>query len=298
MRAIIILFSILGFMNAKAQNTELIQNGNTILNVKVYSRDKTEAIILLHGGPGVPDEMTEIVNILKEEYKVITFEQRGVGLSKCQKCSFTMNDYISDVDIIIKKLNIKEFHLFGHSWGGLYAQIYAKERPDKIKSLFLCSPSSGTNKIWKKTENEVMQFNKNNTSKNEWLKMGWNSLLGMFGSDKAYRKLFKQVLKNYHKNYSKVEIKDEFLNKISSKPINKTRSEIIKYKLLNEFYNPNFPIIITYGKNDIYGESKNELIKRFPTAKVEIIDNCGHIPWKHNPIEFEMILNEFYKKAE
>jgi len=283
-------------MNVTAQNTELIQNGNTILNVKVYCRDKTEAIILLHGGPGVPDEMTEIVNILKEEYKVITFEQRGVGLSKCQKCSFTMSDYISDVDIIIKKFNIKEFHLFGHSWGGLYAQIYAKERPDKIKSLFLCSPSSGTNKLWKKTENEVMQFNKNNTSKNEWLKMGWNSLLGMFGSDKAYRKLFKQVLKNYHKSYSKVEIRDEFLNKISSKPINKTRSEIIKYKPLTEFNNPNYPIIITYGKNDIYGESKNELIKRFPTAKVAIIDKCGHIPWKHNPTEFEMILNEFYKK--
>lgn len=281
-------------MNVKAQNRALIKNGSTILNVTVYSSDKTETIILLHGGPGVPDDMIEVVTILKEKYKVITFEQRGTGLSKCQKCSFTMKDYISDIDAISKKLNIKEFHLFGHSWGGLYAQVYALERPDKIKSLFLCSPGSGTNSTWKKTEKEVLRFNKNNSSKGEWLKMGWNSLLGMLGSDKAYRKLFSQVLKNYHKNYSEQEFKDEFLVKIFSKPINKTRKEIIKYKALIKFNNPNHPIIITYGENDIYGESKKELIKRFPTSKVKTIEKSGHIPWKHNLEEFNVILNKFY----
>jgi proline iminopeptidase len=80
--------------------------------------------------------MLEVVEQLKDKYQIITFEQRGVGLSKCHKCSFTMNDYISDIDAISKKLNIKQFHLFGHSWGGLYAQIYAKERPEKSKVYF------------------------------------------------------------------------------------------------------------------------------------------------------------------
>lgn len=281
-------------MNISAQNTELIQNGNTTLNVNVYSSDKTETIILLHGGPGVPDDMIEIVNALKGKFKVITFEQRGVGLSKCQKCSFTMADYISDIDTITKTMNISQFHLFGHSWGGLYAQIYAKERPEKIKSLFLCSPSSGTNKTWKVTEKEVMLFNKRNTSTGEWTKMGWNSLLGMFGNDKAYRKLFRQVLKNYHKDYSEVEIKDEFLNKIHSKPINKTRKEITKYEPLTADKYPSYQILITYGENDIYGESKLELINRFPTANLKIIENCGHIPWKHNPTQFNKILTEYY----
>jgi proline iminopeptidase len=284
-------------MNVTAQNTELVYNGNTKLNIKIYSNDKTKTIILLHGGPGIPDDMIEVVNVLKEKYKIITFDQRGVGLSKCQKCNFTMNDYISDIDTITKKLNIEKFHLFGHSWGGLYAQIYAKERPEKIKSLFLCSPSSGVNKIWKKTEKEVMKFNKKYTSKCEWIRMGLNSLLGMLGSDKAYRKLFKQVLKNYHKDYGDIEVKDNLLDKIHSKPINKTRKEIIKYKPLSKF-EPSFPIIVTYGDNDIYGESVKELIERFPTAKVEIINNCGHIPWKHNPAEFNRILKKYYLEKE
>ncbi len=281
-------------MNLSEQNTEFINNGKAKLSIKVYSNNKSETVILLHGGPGVPDDMLEVVNQLKDSYRVITFEQRGVGLSKCEGGGYKIEDYISDIDAISDNLKIDSFHLFGHSWGGLYAQIYAEARPEKISSLFLCSPSSGTNGIWKKTEKEVMYFNKNNTSKKEWSIMGWNSLLGMFGSDKAYQKLFKQVLKNYHKDYGKVEIEDEYFTKIHAKPVNKTRKEIVKYKTLPEFNEADYPIIIIYGENDIYGESKNELLLRFPTAKVEIIEKCGHIAWKHKPIEFYKILNEFY----
>lgn len=283
-------------MNLEAQNTTFIKNGAIKLSIKVYSKDNPETIILLHGGPGVPDDMLEIVNQLKVKYRVITFEQRGVGLSECKRCGFKMEDYIADLDAISKRFELDSFHLFGHSWGGLYAQIYAAARPENIRSLFLCSPSSGTNKTWKKTEKEVMQFNKDNSSTKEWLKMGWNSLLGMLGHDKAYRKLFKQVLKNYHKNYVEVETTDEFLNKIFSRPINKTRKEILKYKSLKDINSAHYPIGITYGEFDVYGDSKNKLIKRYPTAKIEVIEKCGHIPWKHNPKEFTRILAAFYLK--
>ncbi len=294
MKTRIFLLLVLAAMGTKAQKQEFIKNGNTILNTTIYSGHKSETIILLHGGPGVPDNMLEVVNNLKSKYRVITFEQRGVGSSDCNPCDFTMEDYISDIDAIAKHLNASKFHLFGHSWGGLYAQIYATERPEKIQSLFLCSPSSGTNQTWKKTENEVMQFNKKVTTNKEWISMGWNSFLGMMGSDAGYRKVFKQVLKNYHKGYSAITIDQEFLNKIHAQPINKTRKEIIAYKPLPELPNPDFQIFVTYGDNDIYGESKNELTKRYPTAEVNVIQKCGHIPWKHNPKAFEAILDKFY----
>ncbi|UII75887.1 alpha/beta hydrolase [Flagellimonas sp. HMM57] len=281
-------------MDSTAQNAEFIRNGAHTLSLKAYSNRASETIMLLHGGPGVPDDMLEIVEVLKNDFRVITFEQRGVGQSVCNACGYAMEDYISDIDAISENLKIDRFHLFGHSWGGLYAQIYAEARPKKIRSLFLCSPSSGTNETWKKTEKEVMEFNKKSTSKKEWIQMGWNSVLGMLGSDSAYQKLFKQVLKNYHSAYGEVKIEEAFFNKIHAEPINKTTKEIVNYRPLSIFNNPNYPILITYGKTDIYGNSKNELLKRFPTAKVELIEKSGHIPWKHNPTEFNRIVNEFY----
>lgn len=281
-------------MNMEAPKRELINNGNTSLNVTIHSNNKFETILLLHGGPGVPDDMPEVGNVLKTKYRVVTFEQRGTGASICQDGNYTMDAYISDIDAIMNKLNVKKFHLFGHSWGGLYAQIYASENPDRIESLFLCSPSSGTNESWKKTEKEVMQFNKNNASGSEWLKMGWYSLAGMLGSHNAYRKMFRLVLINYNKKYVNVEITDEYLSTIFSDPVNKTRKEIIKYDPLPVLDNPEFPILITYGDDDIYGESKRELHRRYPTAKIETIEKCGHIPWLHNLDVFKKILNEYY----
>lgn len=294
MRTFFFTFILITEMVVHAQIRDFVSNGDATLHTTVYPSSNAETIMLLHGGPGVPDEMLEVVNILKNKYRVITFEQRGVGSSVCKGCGYKMDDYIADIDAIAKQYHLDKFHLFGHSWGGLYAQIYAAERPDKIKSLFLCSPSSGTNTLWKATEKEVMQFNKKIASKKEWLSMGWNSLLGMFGSDKAYGKVFKQVLKNYHSGYTDFLPDEEFLDKIHAKPINKTRKEIVKYKPLDDFTNALFPIQITYGYNDIYGESKAELIRRFPSAKVDIIDECGHIPWKHNITAFKCIVGGFY----
>ena len=278
--------------------SRLIKNGNTTLNTKICSPEKEETIILLHGGPGVPDEMPEVVEYFCDKYRVIQFEQRGVGLSKCGDNSYKMESYISDIDTIAGELNLGMFHLFGHSWGGLYAQIYALKRMGKIKSLFLCSPGSGTNELWKKTEKEVLQFNKNSSNSIEWLRMGWNSLLGMLGSDSAYRKMFEQVLKNYHLGYGDVQVNRTSLKGVHAAPVNKTRKEIIKYKPLTVFLNPNIPVMITYGENDIYGESKNELIRRYPATEAKIIENCGHIPWKHNWKDFKTVLDWFYKILE
>lgn len=277
------------------QSTNLqIQNGNAQLSTILYPKPKAETVILLHGGPGVPDSIEQVASQLNAKYQVIYFEQRNTGNSKCTDCSYTMNDYISDIDSIAHYFHLDDFHLFGHSWGGLYAQIYAEQQPSRVKSLFLCSPSSGTNETWKETEKEVLQFNKNNTSTGEWLKMGWQSLLGKLGNDKAYQKLFKQVYKNYHKGFLEPSDNEKELTGIHSEPINKTRKEIIDFPPLKIMKDSLFPICITYGEKDIYGESRNHVIERYPSAKVFEIENSGHIPWLHTPAEFSAILNEFY----
>ena len=285
------------FVNAtvsKPQNVVKIKNGRAILNVKVYAKEKEETVILLHGGPGIPDDMNEVMEILKKKFRVIAFDQRGAGYSTCKHCEYTMDNYISDIDAISDYFGLESFHLFGHSWGGLYAQIYASENPQKIKSLFLCSPGSGTNSVWKQTEKEVMQFHKRITSKRDWIKMGWLSFMGMLGSNNAYYKLFKQVIMNYHRNYQ-IQYQDlSLLKHVNSKAINKTRKEIIKYKSLEKKDNINYPVIITYGDNDIYGESRNDVINRYPEAQVITIRNSGHIPWKHNLNEFKKVLEDFY----
>jgi proline iminopeptidase len=272
-----------------------IQSGNAVLAAKLYTKIGAETIILLHGGPGVPDEMTEVREFLAEHMQVITFDQRGTGSDNHKKCTYSIPDYISDVTNIAAYFNLEKFHLFGHSWGGLYAQIYAQELPGNILSLFLCSPASGTGKvIWRMTENEVLKYNRNRSTNREWLTMGLNSLFGLLGSSKAYRRLFRQVIINYHKGYGVAPPEPEKLAKINARSMNKTRRNIKQYPPLKIFGKTNIPVIITYGQYDTYGQSKEYVFERFPHARYETIPNCGHTPWKHNKPAFEKILLEFY----
>lgn len=279
---------------AQVAEEHIVINGNCRLAVKIYPRLESETIILLHGGPGVPDEMTEVREILAEKLQVITFDQRGIGMKDVNGLNFDMAGFISDINCIADYFNLRTFHLFGHSWGGLYAQLYAHDLPQRVLSLFLCSPASGTGKQWEQTEREVFQYNKKRSTLTEWIGMGLNTAMGLMGSRHAYRRLFRQIIINYHKGYGVEPPDEEKLARINSRSGTKTRLAIKKHPPLGVFGKTSYPVIITYGQFDAYGKSRQWVIDRFPDAQLIIIPNSGHTPWKHNLTDFRNVLNSFY----
>lgn len=277
--------------------TTTIVNGDTTLFVMVYPNQGSETVLLLHGGPGVPDNLTAVAEQLAPDFQVISFHQRGTGMSPCSNQSFTIESYLADIESMARHFGLQKFHLFGHSWGGLYGQLYAEKYPENVSSLFLCSPSSGTGKHWQETEAEVMKFNKSKCTFWEFLSLGLYSLRGMLGSDKAYQKLFEQVIKNYNKGFTVSDSITFDLQNVRAVPINVTLKELLKYPLLKDNPDPGFNITITYGDDDIYGDSKKYVMRRFPTGEFITIKGCGHLPWLHNRPAFERILRKHYEKS-
>jgi len=277
--------------------TMLIESASAKLYTVVYPKQNAETVILLHGGPGVPMDFSPIAELLSRKYQVIAFDQRGTGRSPATAgATYSIDEYIQDIEAVAQHFGVNKFHLFGHSWGGLYAQLYAENNPQRILSMFLSSPSSGTGEIWKQTESEVMSFNKKHSGWWGWSMMGVKSLLGMFGSDKAYQSLFKQVLENYNREYDpSFMATDSMVENVRAKPINKTRPHIVAYPPLKDSIDYRFPIIVTYGQKDIYGESKNSVKNRFPKATFVEFQNAGHIAWKHNLPAFARTLTDFYQ---
>ncbi len=273
----------------------VIPSGNARLQVKFCGKPGLETVILLHGGPGIPDEMTELRDYLAGKMQVVTFDQRGTGQDLSRNCSFTIPDYLNDINHIAGYFNLTQFHLLGHSWGGLYAQLYAHEYPQRMKSLFLCSPVAGTGYQWSMAEREIFEYNRQRSTLPEWIGMGFDSFLGLLGSSKAYRRLFRQIIVNYHKGYNVPPPDPEKLAKISAHAGLKTRQAIKKYPPLGEFGATSYPVMITYGQYDAYGKSKEYVFNRFPEATKAIIPDCGHTPWKHNWPAFKEILKDFYK---
>jgi proline iminopeptidase len=272
----------------------IIDNNGDKLFSTYEARRGCEAVILLHGGPGFVEDLSFIANKLATNFQVIQFDQRGTSRSPCESRDYSMEAYVSDINAIAAHFNLQRFHLFGHSWGGLYAQIYAQINPDRLLSLFLCCPGSGTGTEWKQTEKEVLQYNRSKCTIAEWINMGINSLFGMLGSDEAYRRLFKQVMKNYNKDFVRPDSWKINLDLVKAAPVNRTREEIRKYPILNQFDHRELKITIVYGDQDIYRSSKEFVIRRYPAAKVWTIENSGHNPWIHNPPKFATVLGSHF----
>ena len=279
----------------------LINTGTSKLSLIIEGADKSEVILLLHGGPGVPDYLGEVAGILSDRFKTVRFDQRGVGNSRSKNEEYEIVQYLSDIDSILDHLRVDQVHIFGHSWGGLLAQLWAANNQEKVKSLFLCSPSSGAGKVWETMEKEVMNYNKEKTTSMEWASMGLNSLLGIIGLNYGYRNVFKQVWKNYFLIPSEApDASKAWLAGINAKAVNKTRKSVVANdnNILNHKLNGfNAPVTVTFGKYDIYGESKNLVQERFLNSTQTVFDNAGHLPWIQDKESFSLVVNKFYGVA-
>lgn len=260
-----------------------------------------EPIILLHGGPGVPDYLEPVAEILKYDFHVISYDQRGAGDSEVFNASYSVQDHLEDLHEIINKFGFERVHLFGHSWGGLLAQIYANRYPEKIISLFLCNSATGIGADWKKMEKHVMHYNRKQAGFLGFSRMGLYSILAMIPgliSDNASRELFNIVWSNYFPNPKEAPNPDKlWLQGIRGPAGRKTRKSILSLKAedLNEIeLIPNTPVLILFGGYDIYGDETETLINRFPEAETNFLKLSGHLPWIQDRKHFIPVLHLFY----
>jgi proline iminopeptidase len=122
------------FLNAYLQAQTLFSNS--------FGDPKNPAVLFLHGGPGYNPVAFELgcANALADAgFYVITFDQRGSGRSKKDSVTdhYKFNKANDDINLILKKYNVSQAWLMGHSWGGTSAIKYAEVYPEKVKGVLL-----------------------------------------------------------------------------------------------------------------------------------------------------------------
>jgi len=96
-------------------------------------------VIFLHGGPcsGTKPDHRRFFD--PERYHIILMDQRGCG----QSLPFgeiqgnTTQDLLDDMERIRQQLRIEQWLLFGGSWGGTLALLYAQQHPKRVLAMIL-----------------------------------------------------------------------------------------------------------------------------------------------------------------
>ena len=102
-------------------------------------------ILVLHGGPGAGGNISLRRFFDPTFYNIIIFDQRGSGRSTPSACikNNTTQILIKDIEKLRIFLKIKQWIVFGGSWGSSLSLAYSQEYPDNIiniilRGVFLC----------------------------------------------------------------------------------------------------------------------------------------------------------------
>ncbi len=255
-------------------------------------------IVFLSGGPGMPNYLSDVAALV-EGRRVVTYDQRGTGGSRVSDGDYSTEAHVADLESVRKSLGVEQLHIFGHSWGGMLAQLYATTHIDSVASLFLCSPTPGVGSEWIAMEKSVMQFSKSRSSGPAFATMGMRSLVGRiprFGR-RSLQKMYAQVWLNYQKPGQERPATAAFLDGIGQRATFATRAAAIRLPadhLDSVLPEAVFPFVIVFGQDDIYGARTRVVTTRYPNARVEFWKDCGHLAWFDAPHRFKRQLNKFY----
>lgn len=105
-----------------------------------------EALILIPGFASGAWTWFRQIEELSKDFRVITFDPRGIGKSTLPSKSgenLSMKTFVEDVLGLLDFLKIEKTHILGASFGGFVAQEFALQFPERLNCLILACTTAG-----------------------------------------------------------------------------------------------------------------------------------------------------------
>jgi proline iminopeptidase len=264
------------------------------------SRPDGEPILLLHGGPGVPDSVQTDIAPLLPGLRAISFDQRGVGGSRSRDGRYGIGSYLADIEAIREHMGLPAWHVLGHSWGGLLAQLYAARHATRVRSLALSSSSLGVGAEWKETKRQSFQIERRRAGVAGSLRMYLYFPLVLPPSPVrrwALGHVMTEVWHDYFPDPRSAPDPDrEWLAGCSPEALLRTdralsRAEPGSLAGLSAYAGPT---LVLYGEDDIFGAAETIVRSRFPEATQVTLGGSGHLHWLQNRAGYQEALMGFY----
>ena len=121
----------LGKHNLKVASTFYTKDGTAF---KSYG-DQPSPLIFIHGVGMRGDVWAPQVEYFSNDYQVITYDFLGHGESPLPPEEPVLDDYVEQLNNLLKHLGLSLISLVGHSMGALISVAFALKYPEKVKAL-------------------------------------------------------------------------------------------------------------------------------------------------------------------
>jgi 3-oxoadipate enol-lactonase len=100
--------------------------------------DGDRTVVLVNGlADDLETWILQMDDLLAAGYRVLRFDNRGVGSSSAPPGPYTTRLFADDAKALVDELGLSDFHMMGISMGGMIAQEYALAYPETLRSVTL-----------------------------------------------------------------------------------------------------------------------------------------------------------------
>jgi pimeloyl-ACP methyl ester carboxylesterase len=100
-----------------------------------------QTLIFVHGLGSYLPAWTKVINELSKEFRCIAIDLPGYGKSGKEDWAYDMQFFANCIDNLVKKLNIHQASLVGHSMGGQISMTLGIRHPKWLQKLVLLAPA-------------------------------------------------------------------------------------------------------------------------------------------------------------
>ena len=270
----------------KGKSGYVISDGHKIWYESITPKDSNKGAILLFMGMASDALMwppTFLDKLVDSGYQVIRYDYRGTGQSDWvedwQQKPYSVADLAKDAETILDTLKVSKVHLVGLSLGGMVAQEFAIENPDKTLTLtsIMSSGNIADKELPEASKSIVFDFTKIGIK------------YGLFQSEKNTIKMMlaaKMILRG-DTQYD-IDVKGTagqvLYNLRKRKGYNpdasKQHDQAVKLwgSRYDELKDLKIPVLIIHGLNDPFVsiEHSKKLASVIPNSKTKWFNNMGH----------------------
>jgi pimeloyl-ACP methyl ester carboxylesterase len=253
------------------------------ININYTVEGSGEPLVMIMGLGGDQSGWKHQVSVFNKHYKVITFDNRGIGMSDKPEGPYSPALMAEDTIQLMDFLKIEKANILGISMGGLIAQEIAIKYPERINKLILgCT--------WACQDNESNGITQNMLAAMELPpRQGFNRLL-----DASVNKFFNRfvlipLLKLQTRRIKEPEIAG----------LTRQADSINGYDSLDKLPLLKAPTLVLTGSKDrvVKPESSETLSQKIPDAKLVKIKNGSHLVCMEMSKAFNKEVLEFLESA-
>jgi len=246
-----------------------------------------EPLLLIAGFACDHTIWSEIVADLAAHFRVVVFDNWGVGQSLSANSTTTIRQMAKDAAGLLDAIGLGPVHVAGHSMGGLIAQELALARPKQVRSLTLLSTCAELD------------------ARGKAIIESWGDLPRQVDPTTATRLILPWMYTNSY--YAKPGAIDQIIKQILANPfppsvvgIHGQSRAISACDTSDRLSDIHCPTLVVVGREDILlpVEFANQLVRGIEGAELVVLEKTGHGLLIESPRAVKAAMLDFLKRIE